>query len=218
MRDSLAATTGVGDAVSPEVTFLIGSGPASLRRKSDRQAEDRWSASDVQHYLGYTDSALFREVLSRAQTACAASGGDIAGHFAPVSCDDGEVGRGDPDLALTRHACYLVVQNADPSNERVAFAQTYLATQSRRVELLKKAMSGTTNPVSGLAADTGEEVEESRSPIMEKAMSFAAEMTIYNARKNHMRSSEEIMAEHTASTEAVRRLLRERGVVTEARR
>jgi len=36
------------------------------------------------------------------------------------------------DNALSRYACYLIVQNADPSKEIVALGQTYFAIQTKR--------------------------------------------------------------------------------------
>jgi DNA-damage-inducible protein D len=38
------------------------------------------------------------------------------------------------NIKLSRYACYLIVQNADPSKQIVAQGQTYFATQTRKQE------------------------------------------------------------------------------------
>jgi DNA-damage-inducible protein D len=41
----------------------------------------------------------------------------------------------DDGVKLSHYACYLIVQNADPSKEIVATGQTYLAIQTRLQEI-----------------------------------------------------------------------------------
>jgi hypothetical protein len=77
-------------------------------------------------------------LLLKAQNTCENSGNDPADHFIGASkmvAIGSDAKREVEDMHLSRYACYLVVQNADPAKEVVALGQTYFAVQTRRQEL-----------------------------------------------------------------------------------
>ncbi len=106
-----------------------------------RQVEEErefWSARDLADVLGYTQWRNFEQAISRAIRACRTSGQDPADHFADLSKMI-TIGKGGQrrvkDYQLSRYACYLIIQNADPEKEIVALGQTYFAVQTRRQEV-----------------------------------------------------------------------------------
>ncbi len=96
-----------------------------------------WSARDLAKLLGYRNWQNFQVAVKRASTACEQSGHDPADHFIEtnkmVTVGSG-AHRRIADWHLSRYACYLVVQNADPAKPIVALGQTYFAVQTRRQE------------------------------------------------------------------------------------
>jgi DNA-damage-inducible protein D len=97
-----------------------------------------WSSRDFARVLGYNDYRNFDAVVQKARTACFNSGQRVEDHFVGITEMIG-IGKGGQravqTVMMSRYACYLVIQNADPSKEIVAQGQTYFAIQTRRQEL-----------------------------------------------------------------------------------
>lgn len=97
-----------------------------------------WSARKLGKILNYAEYRNFIPVIEKAKIACKQSGHMVADHFVEVH-DMIELGKGGirkiDSYALSRYACYLIVQNSDPRKPVVANGQTYFAIQTRRQEL-----------------------------------------------------------------------------------
>ncbi len=96
-----------------------------------------WSARELAKTLEYSEYRHFLPVIERAKEACQNSGQNTMDHFEDI-LDMIEIGktasRQIRDINLSRYACYLIMQNADPSKEIIALGQTYFAIQTRRQE------------------------------------------------------------------------------------
>lgn len=107
-------------------------------RQIDEAGNEYWSARQFAKVIEYVDFRNFERVLNKAKQACENSGYTVADHIVDfnemVSIGSGAV-REMPSYKLSRYACYLVVQNADPSKEIVAQGQTYFAVQTRIQEI-----------------------------------------------------------------------------------
>ncbi|WP_343274471.1 DNA damage-inducible protein D [Ligaoa zhengdingensis] len=112
----------------------------SIRHISQYQVE-YWSARELYKVLEYTEYGKFKPVIQKAMEACANSGIEVFNHFAQVS-EMINIANGAKrkveNYHLSRYACYLIVQNADPSKEVVATGQTYFAIQTRKQELAEE--------------------------------------------------------------------------------
>ena len=107
-------------------------------RRSEESGAEFWFARELAPLLDYQDYRNFLRVIEKARQACEGSGYDIEDHFGEVTkmVDIGSgAQRPVEDVKLSRYACYLIVQNADPAKPVIAHGQTYFAVQARRQEL-----------------------------------------------------------------------------------
>ncbi len=107
-------------------------------KQTDDAGNEFWSARDLAKILEYSEYRHFVPVIERAKEAAVGSGQQIADHFEDI-LDMVRIGSGAErpveSVRLSRYACYLIVQNADPSKEIVAIGQTYFAVQTRLREI-----------------------------------------------------------------------------------
>ncbi|MBI4325449.1 MAG: DNA damage-inducible protein D [Chloroflexi bacterium] len=112
--------------------------PFERIRRTNPAGNEFWSSRDFAQVLGYTDYRNFEAVIEKARTACFNSGQRVEDHFVEIT-EMIEIGKGGQravrTVMMSRYACYLVIQNADPAKEIVAVGQTYFAVQTRRQEL-----------------------------------------------------------------------------------
>lgn len=112
--------------------------PFERIKRQNEAGVEFWSSRDFAGVLGYTDYRNFESVIEKAKLACFNSGHRMEDHFVDLT-EMIEIGKGGRravrTIFLSRYACYLTIQNADPKKEIVAQGQTYFAVQTRRQEL-----------------------------------------------------------------------------------
>ena len=104
----------------------------------DEYGNEYWLARELQNVLEYKRWDKFCNVIENAKVACGKSNYKVFEHFSQVGKTSKMPNGGVKNLLdykLSRYACYLIVQNADPRKEVVALGQTYFAVQTRRQEL-----------------------------------------------------------------------------------
>lgn len=106
-------------------------------KRINKYKSEYWSSRDLSKVLEYKEYRKFLNVVNKAKDACKNSGQVIHNHFVQVD-EMVKIGSGAErsidTIHLSRYACYLIIQNSDPSKEVVAFGQTYFAIQTRRQE------------------------------------------------------------------------------------
>ena len=121
-----------------EVTTPIQQTIFEQMKRLDANGNEFWSARELSKVLEYSEYRHFLPVIERAKEACLNSGNQVANHFEDT-LDMVVIGSGAKrkieSVKLSRYACYLIVQNADPNKEVVALGQTYFAVQTRLQEI-----------------------------------------------------------------------------------
>ena len=113
----------------------------------DEFGNEYWLARELQKVLEYKRWDKFNNVINNAKIACKKSNYECEEHFSQVGKMielAKEAKRTILDYKLSRYACYLIVQNADPKKEVVALGQTYFAIQTRKMELTEREYSSLT--------------------------------------------------------------------------
>ncbi len=107
-------------------------------RHNDQSGNEYWMARQLSKVLDYADFRNFTGVIEKAWNACKNSGNNPKDHIVEAN-EMVAIGSGAeremPSYKLSRYACYLIVQNADPTKEVVAIGQTYFAVQTRIQEI-----------------------------------------------------------------------------------
>jgi len=108
-------------------------------KQIDDTGNEWWSARRLGKILEYSEYRHFKPVIEKAMEACINSGQQAEDHFEDylemVDIGSGAKRPMEDGVKLSRYACYLIVQNADPGKEVVAQGQTYFAVQTRLQEI-----------------------------------------------------------------------------------
>ncbi len=115
--------------------------PFEKIKQISEEGFEYWSARDLAKLLEYAQWRNFENAILKAKESCKNNGYEVEDHFADVS-NMVELGSGATrevdDYRLSRFACYLIVQNADPSKKNVAMGQAYFAIKTRQKELIEE--------------------------------------------------------------------------------
>lgn len=107
-------------------------------KTTDENNNEFWEARKLAKILEYSEFRHFLPVIQKAKESCLNTKQKVEDHFEEI-LEEIDHGKGAKQkyesFKLSRYACYLIVQNADPSKEVVALGQSYFAIQTRLQEI-----------------------------------------------------------------------------------
>lgn len=110
-------------------------------KHTDENGNEYWYARELMLTLGYKDWRYFNNVIEKSTISCENSNILVSDHFVVnnkmVQIGSGAI-REQNDYKLTRYACYLIAQNANPRLKAIALAQTYFAVKTRQQEITEE--------------------------------------------------------------------------------
>ncbi len=107
----------------------------------DDRGIEFWYARELMDSLGYKDWRYFSNVIEKAMVACKNSDIGVSEHFVvnnKTIAMPKNATKEIKDFMLSRYACYLIAQNANPRLKAVALAQTYFAVKTRQQQLTEE--------------------------------------------------------------------------------
>lgn len=107
----------------------------------DENGVEFWYARELMDTLEYKDWRYFDNVIEKAKIACENSAISKEEHFVvdnKTITMPKNATKEIKDYILSRYACYLIAQNANPRLKTVATAQTYFAVQTRKQEITRQ--------------------------------------------------------------------------------
>lgn len=152
----------------------------------DEDGNEFWYARELQKVLEYKDFRNFELVIYKAMDSCRNSAKNVPDHFVESTemvALGSNARRGFPSYKLSRYACYLIVQNGDPSKEVIALGQTYFAVKTRQQELIEQ-YDDLTEDQKGLSIR--KQMVEHNKSLVEAASAAGVKTSIeYAAFQNH---------------------------------
>ena len=105
-------------------------------KHKDEFGNEYWLARELMTLLEYSKWENFDNVIQKAVISYKNSNNDDS-YWLPEVRKPIKTGKGKEefikDYKLSRYACYLIVQNANPKKVTVALGQTYFAVQTRNL-------------------------------------------------------------------------------------